>query len=104
MTNEEKRQELHAKMVALLGSKYVYFQPPQNVQLHYPAIIYRREQIDNTSANNDIYMQKIRYEVVVVDSDPTSEIVEKMSKFEHARHTNTYASDGMNHDVFKITY
>ena len=36
-----RRNELHEKFCDLLGSRNVYFQPPESVRLVYPCIIYR---------------------------------------------------------------
>jgi hypothetical protein len=98
------RLELHEKLVSVLGTRYVYFQPPESIKMKYPAIVYERSGIPNKFANNDVYLQAIRYKVTVVDSDPDSEIVERMSKFKTARFEKHYVSDGLNHDTFTIYY
>ena len=98
------RLELHEKLVNILGSRYVYFQPPELIKMKYPAIVYERSDIPNKFANNDVYLQAIRYKVTVIDSDPDSEIVERMSKFKTARFEKHYVADGLNHDTFTIYY
>ena len=98
------RLELHEKLVNILGSRYVYFQPPESIKMKYPAIVYERSDIPNKFANNDVYLQAIRYKVTVIDSDPDSEIVERMSKFKTARFEKHYVVDGLNHDTFTIYY
>ncbi len=98
------RLELHEKLVNILGTRYVYFQPPESIKMKYPAIVYERSDIPNKFANNDVYLQAIRYKVTVIDSDPDSEIVERMSKFKTARFEKHYVADGLNHDTFTIYY
>lgn len=98
------RLELHEKLVSVLGSRYVYFQPPESVKMKYPAIVYERSDIPNKFANDDVYLQTIKYKVTVVDRDPDSEIVERMSKFKTARFEKHYVVDGLNHDTFTIYY
>ena len=49
------RLELHEALCKVLGSRNVYFQPPEDIKMNYPAIEYSRASIDNTFANNDVY-------------------------------------------------
>lgn len=99
-----KRLELHEKLCAVLGSKNVYFQPPETVKMNYPAIVYSRSAIDNNFADNGVYTQSHFYEVVVIDKDPDSEIVSKLSKMPKCQFDRHYASDNLNHDTFTIYY
>lgn len=98
------RLELHEKLVSVLGTRYVYFQPPESVKMKYPAIVYERSDIPNKFANDDVYLQTIKYKVTVVDRDPDSEVVERISKFKTARFEKHYVVDGLNHDTFTIYY
>ena len=41
------RLDLQKLLEKTLGSRNVYFQPPPNVQMEYPAIVYKRRKIDN---------------------------------------------------------
>lgn len=98
------RAELHQKLVDLLGSKYVYFQPPEDLNLNYPCIIYERHDIDNTHANDKVYVENVRYRATVVDANPDSEIVKKMNNFKYAHFVRHYAVKQLNHDIFDIYF
>lgn len=98
------RLELHEKLVEVLGSRYVYFQPPESIKMKYPAIVYERSDIPNKFANDDVYLQTVKYKVTIVDRDPDSEIVLRMAKFKTARFDRHYIVDGLNHDTFIIYY
>lgn len=98
------RPLLHAELVKILGSENVYFQPPESIKINYPAIIYSRSDIDNRFANDNVYLQDHAYQVIVVDKDPDSEIVHKLSKFPMSRFDRHYVADNLNHDVFTIYY
>lgn len=98
------RLELQSLLEGVLGSRNVYFQPPASVRLQYPAIVYKRSNIRNTFAENNVYKQSYFYEVTVIDYDPDSEIVHKVSKLPQTKHDRSFASDGLNHDVFTIYY
>ena len=101
---EQRRLELHELLAELLGSRNVYYQPPESVRMNYPAIKYSRDDIQNTFANNNVYMQQHAYEITVIDEDPDSEIVNKISKLPTARFERHFTSDDLNHDVYQIFY
>lgn len=98
------RLELHELLCETLGSRNVYFQPPESLKLHYPAIVYSRSSIDNTYANDSVYMQSRAYELVVIDEDPDSTIVDDVSKLPMCSHNRNYKADNLNHDMFTIYY
>lgn len=98
------RLELHELLCEVLGSRNVYFQPPAKLVMKYPAIVYSRNNIENKFANNSVYGQKHSYDVTVIDYDPDSEIVSKVSKLPMTRFSRHYTSDNLNHDSFVIYY
>lgn len=100
----KRRLELHEKLVDILGSRNVYFQPPESVKIKTPGILYVRSNIFNVDANNKIYMSKVGYDVTVIDSDPDSEVVEKLALFPGSQFIRHYTSTGHNYDVFRIYY
>ena len=98
------RLDLQAKLEAILGTRNVYFQPPESMKISYPAIIYSRNEIRNRSANNGIYIQRDMYQIIVVDPNPDSIYVRAVSQLPTARHSKHYTKDNLNHDVFSIFY
>ena len=100
----EKRIELHEILCTLLGSRNVYFQPPESVKLKFPAIVYKRKNIDSVFADNNVYARFNAYEVVVIDSDPDSEYVTKVSNLPRCRFERHYTADNLNHDAFTLYY
>ena len=98
------RLDLQTKLETLLGSKNVYYQPPASVRMNYPAIVYSRSNIENRHADDDVYVQAYFYEVIVIDEDPDSEIIENISKLPGCRFDRHYTSDNLNHDVFTLYY
>lgn len=83
---------------------HYYFQPPENKEIQYPAIVYSRYNIINIHADNSVYAQGTTYQVIVIDSDPDSDIVYKISKISTAKHDRHYTSTSLNHDVFLINF
>lgn len=100
----DDRLELHEKLVEILGSRNVYYQPPESIKLNYPAIVYSRDNIRNTFANNEVYKQSHFYELTVIDYDPDSEIVSKLSELPGIKFNRHFTKDNLNHDVFTIYY
>lgn len=98
------RLELHEELCNNLGSREVYFQPPESINMQYPAIVYSRKNINNTFANNDVYHQDPCYEICVIDPDPDSDIVSRISQMKRIRHDRHYKADNLNHDVFTLYY
>lgn len=98
------RLELHEVLCELLGSRNVYYQPPASVKMQYPAIVYSRSDIDNEFANNRVYMQSLRYEVIVIDKNPDSEHVMAVSRLPMCSFDRHYESDNLNHDVFTLYF
>lgn len=100
----DRRLELHALLKTILGSEQVYYQPPKSIQMNYPAIIYSRNDIKNNFADNSVYKQKYEYQIIVMDMNPDSKIVEKLSQLPCIRYDRHYTSDRLNHDVFILNY
>lgn len=98
------RLELQKLLESILGSRNVYYQPPESIKIKYPAIIYSRNNIDNNFADDIVYMQNHTYQIIVIDANPDSEIVNKISKLPMCRYNRHYTSDNLNHDVFILNY
>lgn len=98
------RLDLQTELETLLGSRNVYYQPPASVRMKYPAIVYSRSNIENRHADDGVYMQSHFYELIVIDEDPDSEIVEKVSKLSGCRFDRHFTSENLNHDVFTLYY
>lgn len=88
----------------ILGSENAYFQPPASVRMQYPAIVYSISDITNTYADNSVYRQYTSYELVVIDKDPNSELVRKVSRLPMCRFVRHYVADNLNHDVFILFF
>ena len=98
------RLDLHEMLCDILGSRSVYFQPPESVRLIYPAIIYKLSNIRNRHANNRVYIQGDSYEITVITSDPESDIVREISKLPNCRYDRGYVADNLYHTVFTLSF
>ncbi len=100
----DRRPNLQTLLETVLGSRNVYFQPPSSVHIKYPAIIYSRANIENLHASNRVYLSNIAYQLTVVDRDPDSEIVDKVSQLPKCSFNRHYVADNLHHDVFTIYF
>lgn len=96
------RLKLHAWLLEVLGTNNVYFQPPESMKLLYPCIIYRRNRNEMHHADNKPYKKNMQYEIILVDKDPDSVYLDKLTNLPGIRFDRHYASDNLNHDVFTI--
>lgn len=102
VTNQ--RYELHEILCDALGSDHVYFQPPESIKMEYPAIVYERADIDDRNANNDVYLSHRKYTLTVIDKNPDSNIVTRVSRLKFCRFNRHFERNNLNHDVFVLYY
>lgn len=98
------RLELHEVLCNIIGSRNVYYQPPESIKMNYPAIVYSRNDISNKHGDDIPYMQSVSYQVIVIDKDPDSTIVSDIAKLPYCRFNRHFTSDNLNHDVFTLYY
>ena len=100
------RLDLHAKLVDLLGSNHVYFQPPESVKMNYPCFVYERSGLDSKLADDKKYIKYIRYEILFITKDPDTNdfIANMLDSFDHITYVRHFISDSLNHEVFDLYY
>ena len=99
-----QRVELQALLETVLGSPYVYFQPPSNVQMQYPCIVYHRDSAEIKFANNNPYRYTKRYTVTVIDRNPDSIFPDKLAELPMCTYIRFFPADSLNHDVFNLYF
>ena len=98
------RLDLQTLLEDLLSSENVYFQPPANVQMQYPCIVYKRDDISTAFAGNLPYRLTKRYLVTVIDRNPDSVIPDKVASLPMCLFNRSFAKDGLNQDVFILYF
>jgi hypothetical protein len=86
------------------GDPHVYFQPPPNVQMAYPAIVYQR---DNGCAPSSLAIGRKydqRYQVTVIDRSPDSKVIDRVRELPRCAYNRFFVADGLNHDVFVLYF
>lgn len=92
------RLELQTKLEELLGVKHVYYQPPENLKMEYPAIRYSLSDIESRYANNSKYSNFKCYEIIVIDRLPDNKVIEKILELPLSSFDRHYVSNNLNHD------
>lgn len=98
------RLDLQTLLENLLGSGNVYFQPPENIQMIYPAIVYNRDFQKTEHADNIPYSWAIRWQVTIIDKDPDSPILTKMANLPKTVFVRHFVSDSLNHDIYDVYF
>lgn len=98
------RIELQHLLVELLGSKEVYFQPPESIKMTYPAIVYEKSGIATKKADDITYKKDSRYTITVIDKRPCHPVIDKVLELPMASHDRHYIIDNLYHDVLTLYY
>lgn len=101
---EASRLKLQSKLEELLGSRNVYYNPPESVKMEYDAIVYSKKLIDVKRANGAPYSITDCYEVTVISRRPDNLVVEKLLELPYCSHDRAYKSNNLNHDVLTLYY
>jgi hypothetical protein len=99
-----RRLDLQVKLVEILGSSYVYFNPPENVKMQYPCIVYTQDSEEVRHANDRRYGTHKRYLITVIDHDPDSPIAEAVSELPMCSFNRAYAADNLKHFVYQLFF
>lgn len=98
------RLEFQSVLEGLTDGLNVYFQPPDTVNMVYPAIVYNRDfQVDN-HADNIRYGSRIRYQTTIIARDPDSPIPDLVSALPMSKFVRHYTTAGLNHDIYYVYF
>lgn len=98
------RLDFQAVLTGLQDGVGVYFQPPSNVTMEYPAIVYNRDFREADFADNILYYKKTRYQVTVIDRDPDSAIPDKVGDLPLSRYVRHFTTESLNHDIYDVYF
>jgi hypothetical protein len=99
-----RRLDLQTLLQEVLGTENVYFQPPDNLQMQYPCIVYQRYMAKTEFADNNPYNVVDRYQVTVIDPDPDSAIPSRVSALPMCIKNRFFVVNNLNHDVFSLYF
>lgn len=86
----------------ILGSNNVYFSPPAHMK--YPCIKYEEIKPYRMRADDLLYNKVKCYSVTVIDTNPDSQIKERVEELPMCSFDRPYISDGLYHWVYTLYY
>lgn len=99
------RMQLHEKLCNVLGSRHVYFQPPESVKLAYPCIVYSFTGSNADYADDSVYNYTRQYNVLLITKDPENTKTRELAMaFPMIRHSRHFVSDNLQHDDYTLYY
>lgn len=102
--SETKRLALHQEFVNILGNaSNVYFMPPQEQLLNYPAIVYYVGGGNDSYADNVRFLQRTTFDVTLIEYDPLSAKVDAIRNLKHSSYMTSFKKDAFHQHKFKIT-
>lgn len=100
-----RRLQLHEELCAILGSRNVYFQPPESMKIQYPAIVYRVVDRDDLRADDRRYRGFDKYELLHITRDPDSDTPYKiLERIQYSSSGRPYTKDNLHHNPIEIYY
>lgn len=87
-----------------MGSEQVYFQPPADIFIEYPCIVYQVDRARTEFAGNKPYFYRKRYQITVIHDDPDSDIPDKIAMLESALLDRTYTANNLHHSVLTLYF
>ena len=91
------RKELQSTLESLLGTRNVYYNPPQNLEMKYDAIRYSLSDIQSNYANNNKYKNMKCYDLIVIAKRPDPAVVDKILALPYSSMGRPYPSDNLHH-------
>lgn len=83
----------------------VYFQPPSNVRMIYPCIVYSKNTNHTLRADNGIYGLFDAYRVTVIERDPDSKLTNDiLQSFSRASLGSRYVVDNLYHSIINLYF
>lgn len=99
---EDRRLVLQAALEEIAGSGNVYFNPPENVKISYPCIVYNRSRVDSRYADGIVYDAMTSYDITYISRDPREVPVGDFLMLPYCSHNRHYVTDNLHHDVFTL--
>jgi hypothetical protein len=96
------RLDLHDILETL--NPNVYFQPPADLQIVYPAIVYEMDRADTKFADDKPYSVTKQYSLNLISENPDESIFDALAALPMCAHERHFVADNLNHEVFNIFF
>lgn len=97
------RLELHNELLAMCPN--VYFQPPSNLTMTYPCIVYAKLNRMKLYGSDVIHFAKQQYRLTIIDRNPDTNIPDMIEKnLRYCGIDQYYTINNLNHTVLSLYY
>lgn len=97
------RLTLHNELLKFFPN--VYFQPPANITMKHPCIVYGKTGKTRRFASDAIYSSLDGYRITVIETNPDSRVADDIENaFDYCAIDQYYTSDGLNHVTLSLYY
>jgi hypothetical protein len=97
------RLELHSALLEFCPN--VYFQPPSNVTMKYPCIVYSKNLKLNLYGSDVVHFTKQEYRVTVIDVNPDSVIADEIEgALKYCTVYQRMTVSNLNHTILSLYY
>jgi|1185.fasta_scaffold53099_3 hypothetical protein len=96
------RAQLQALLEVIVP--HVYFQPPDDVDMIYPAIVYERARANTAHADNRPYTVTKQYQLTLITQNPDDTAFDAIAALSSCVHERNFPANGLNHDVFNLYF
>lgn len=97
--------DLHSVLQEIMGDNKVYYQPPENLKLIYPCIVFERTNALQMFADNNPYRTVKRYTVTLMTKTADNdEFLDQLLMLPMCTLDREFKNDSIVHDVFNIYF
>lgn len=100
----DRRVELHHILENTLGTKNVFFEPPESFKLTYPCIVYYLSGHNERRADNDQYTLIKHYTMVYITQKADDAMIDKLEKLKFCSLNHPYVSSNLHHYAYNLYY
>lgn len=93
------RLTLQTKLENVLGSRNVYYNPPESQKMNFPCIVYNLTNIQPIHADNQTYLDYTTYKIIYVSKQVDSPTVRDLLNIPMTRFSTKYVKNGFWHTV-----
>ena len=100
----QRRVNLHHMLEDILGSKNVYYDPPESFKLKYPCIVYYMEGFADIPADNQTYRRMRRYNMTYITTDSEDPVAERLADIRYCTLTRPFVASDLFHFSYTLFY
>jgi hypothetical protein len=99
----DRRLELHDELLQFIPK--AYFQPPSDIQMVYPCIVYTKIEKSVKHANDTRYLSMQGYQLMLIERVPDSNKADDIEGyFQNCSISQYYTADNLYHTTIELYY